>query len=199
MTRTVYGQCSAGGFRPMKSLGRLSFTLLPVLREAVRVVAAATILLLVAMAAAAGQNLEKVPRIGFLAVDPPPPKDPGFFNAFRQGMSELGYIEGRTVVIETRFANGDMDSLNVMAAELVRLRVDVLVSDSTIATAAAKRATTSIPIVFATAADPAAAGIVSSLGHRAAISPGLPSYCPSSLVKDSSYSTKPFPRSCGWR
>ena len=130
-----------------------------------KVIVTASLLVLVAPVPVDAQDPVKIARIGFLAVDPPPPKDPGFFNAFREGMKELGYVEGRNIAIEARFADGNMDALNAMAVELVGLRVDVLVTDSTISTAAAKRVTTSVPIVFATTADPVAAGIVSNLGH----------------------------------
>jgi len=111
------------------------------------------------------ENPKNVPQIDFLAVDPHPPRDPGFFDAFRQGLRDLGYMEGRDIKIETRFAEGKLDALDGLAKELLALKVDVLVTDSTIATAAAKRATTSVPIVFATTADPVAAGIVPTLGR----------------------------------
>ena len=126
-----------------------------------------TTLLLVAFVPVSvhAENPKKLPQIGFLAVDPHPPRDPGFFDAFRQGLRDLGYVEGRDIKIESRFADGKIDALDGMAKELAGLNVDVLVTDSTIATAAAKRVTTSLPIVFATTADPVAAGIVPNLGR----------------------------------
>jgi putative ABC transport system substrate-binding protein len=86
-------------------------------------------------------------------------------DAFRQGLRELGYVEGRNIVIETRSAEGKSERLPGLAAELVRLTVDVIVAASPPATEAAKQATSTIPIVFALSGDPVAAGLVASLAR----------------------------------
>jgi putative tryptophan/tyrosine transport system substrate-binding protein len=85
--------------------------------------------------------------------------------AFRRGLREAGYVEGRDVVIEWRSANGDYERVPELAADLVQIKVDVIVSDSTIGTRALKRATSIIPIVMATVADPVGSGFVSSLAR----------------------------------
>jgi ABC-type uncharacterized transport system substrate-binding protein len=88
-----------------------------------------------------------------------------FWEAFRQGLRELGYIEGRNVVIEVRAAEGQYDRLPDLAAELVRLKSDVIVVDGTMAVVPAKHATKTIPIVMAVAANPVESGLVSSLAR----------------------------------
>jgi putative tryptophan/tyrosine transport system substrate-binding protein len=83
--------------------------------------------------------------------------------AFRQGLRDLGYVEGRNILIESRYAEGQEDRLTTLAAELVRLPVDVLVAAGTTAIQAAQHATSTIPIVMAVAVDPVAQGFVASL------------------------------------
>lgn len=127
-------------------------------------VASVASLLLVALvtpdlAAQAG----KVARIGLLLRDTPKSRERPL-KAFRQGLHELGYSEGRSVVVESRFAERD-DTLSRAAAELVRLGVDVLVTDSTPAALAAKNATETIPIVMAFGGDPVGAGLIDSLAR----------------------------------
>jgi putative tryptophan/tyrosine transport system substrate-binding protein len=85
--------------------------------------------------------------------------------AFQQGLRQLGYIEGRNIVIEYRFADGREDRLPELAAELVRLNVDVIVASSTPATRAAQDATRTVPIVFVAVSDPVVSGIVASLAR----------------------------------
>ena len=85
--------------------------------------------------------------------------------AFQQGLRDLGWVEGKNIVMEVRFAEGKTDRLPALAAELVRMRVDVIVTSSTPAALAAKRATTTIPIVIGFAADPVGSGIVRSLAR----------------------------------
>src|SRR5215510_1252055 len=107
------------------------------------------------------QQQGKIPRIGVLhlgsAADPPD-------EAFRQGLHDLGYVEGKNIVLEYRFAAGQHERLPALAAELVRLPVDVLVTGGQGALAA-KHATATIPIVFAVSADPVAEGLVASLAR----------------------------------
>jgi putative ABC transport system substrate-binding protein len=83
----------------------------------------------------------------------------------RRGLRELGWIEDQTITIEPRFAEGQTDRLSALAAELVRLRMDVIVTSTTPAALAAKNATTTIPVVFGFAADPVGSGIVASLAR----------------------------------
>jgi putative ABC transport system substrate-binding protein len=85
--------------------------------------------------------------------------------AFRQGLRDAGYAEGRDVVIEWRYANGDYARVPELAGDLVQRKVDVIVADTTLATQAAKRATSTIPIVMALVADPVGSGLVTNLAH----------------------------------
>jgi putative ABC transport system substrate-binding protein len=119
--------------------------------------------LLAAPLAAEAQQAAKVPRIGYLAVDLA--ATPQLPEAFRQGLRDLGYVEGRNLVIEYRDAEGKADRLPALAAELVALKVDVIVGPNTPATLAAKQATRIVPIVFAGVVDPVTSGLVTSLAR----------------------------------
>ena len=116
---------------------------------------------LAAPLAAEGQPMAKVPRIGILRLGSPP--DP-FVDAFRQGLRELGYVEGQNVHLEYRWAEGRDARLPALAADLVRLKVDVIVAGGTQAQAA-KQHTTTIPIVMPIAADPVRSGLVAGLAR----------------------------------
>src|SRR6266568_932027 len=129
--------------------------------------------LLAAPLAAQAQLAEKVSRVGFLfygASGPSPELD-----AFRQGLRDLGYIEGQNIAIEYRFANGQVGRLPELAAELVRLKLDVIVTPGTPASMAAKKATGTIPIVFAGVADAVGAGLVTTLARPGGNITGLTS------------------------
>jgi ABC-type uncharacterized transport system substrate-binding protein len=108
-----------------------------------------------------------LPVVGFLGSDSPE-HYADRLRAFRRGLKDAGYVESENVVIEYRWANGDNNRLAALAAELVGLRVNVLVSGTTPAALALKAATTSIPIVFFTAGDPIALGLVGSLNRPGA-------------------------------
>ena len=99
-----------------------------------------------------------MPQIGYLSPGPGYP-----FEAFREGLRELGYVEGRNIAIERRSADGKPERLQGLAADLVQLHVDVIVTATTAATQAAQRSTTTLPIVFALADEPVELGLVTSL------------------------------------
>jgi putative ABC transport system substrate-binding protein len=113
------------------------------------------------------QQLSKVRRIGFLAVrSRSTPSNPDvYYDAFVQGMRELGYVEGKNLVIEWRFADGKFERLPDLASELVRMKVEVIVTHAGSATEALKRTTSSIPIVTAPMADPVGDGFAASLAR----------------------------------
>jgi putative ABC transport system substrate-binding protein len=113
---------------------------------------------------AQAQQPKKVPRIGYVSGSSPVTSDPRF-DALRQRLRDLGYIEGKNILIEYRYAEGRQDPIPNLVAELVQLEVDVLVSPSLTAIRAAKQATKTIPIVMVFNADPVATGIVDSLAH----------------------------------
>jgi putative ABC transport system substrate-binding protein len=125
-------------------------------------VTAVVILLLAGRGLAQAQRPGTVPRIGFLSYFGCA-KSLAPDGTFRQGLAALGYVEGRGLAIECRDAPGQVDRLVDLAAELIRLKVDVLVTEATPASLAARRATTTIPIVFLSVADPIASGLVASL------------------------------------
>jgi putative ABC transport system substrate-binding protein len=113
-----------------------------------------------------GQHQGKVWRVGYLSQRARPDSlESGVFGAFRRGMQDLGYVEGKNLEIEWRFADSRFQQLPDLAAELVRLRVDAIVSVGTAATGAAQKATATIPIVIATAPDPVGSGFVASLAR----------------------------------
>jgi len=113
---------------------------------------------------AQAQQPTKVPRIGFLCTVPLAAYS-ARIGAFRQGLRDLGYVEGKNIVIEYRSAEGKPDQLAGLAAELVHLKVDLIVSSGPTATPAAKEATSIIPIVMGFDSDPVANGFVTSLAR----------------------------------
>jgi putative ABC transport system substrate-binding protein len=109
------------------------------------------------------QQPAKIPRIGFLTTSPS--VFPGRTEAFQKGLRELGYIEGKNVVIEWRYAEGKIDRLASLASELVRLKVDVILSGGPTATRFLKQATSTIPIVMGFDTDPIGNGLVAGLAR----------------------------------
>ena len=107
------------------------------------------------------QQAAKIARIGWLGSE----RVGGLATAFLQGLRDLGYVEGRNVVIEYRTADGQLERLPALATELVSLKVDVIVTQSTVAALAAKQATRTIPIVFGAVSDPVATGLVASFAQ----------------------------------
>ena len=136
-----------------------------------------SILLVVAVvvvaAIAHAQQPGKIPRIGYLSTNTPAAMSTRT-EAFRQGLRELGYVEGKNIVIEYRYAEGKRDRLPALAAELVRLNVDIIVSAGGEGTASpAKQATNTIPIVMTNVTDPVGTGFVASLARPGANITGL--------------------------
>jgi len=124
-----------------------------------------TLSLLAAPLAADAQQAGKVPRIGFLGVTSPSDR-PSHLDAFRQRLRELGWVEGQNIVIDYRYAEGRVDRLPDLAAELVRLKVDLIVASAgTQAATAAKNATETIPIVMIYVRDPVGTGLIASLAR----------------------------------
>jgi len=123
-------------------------------------IVALTLGMLTSLPAADTQQLGKMPRVGVLS-----PSADFFLNAFRQGLRELGYIEGRNISLEYRSADGRVDRLPDLAAELVRLKVDVMVTITPPGVRAAKQATSTIPIVMGAVDDAVEQGFVASLAR----------------------------------
>jgi ABC-type uncharacterized transport system substrate-binding protein len=113
----------------------------------------------------------KVYRVGFLWDTPA--VWPHALEAFRQGLRDLGWVEGQNIIIEYRWTEGRFDRLPSLVEELVRLKVDLIVAPTSIYTGAAQRATSTIPIVFASHADPIGSGHVASLAHPGTNATGL--------------------------
>jgi putative ABC transport system substrate-binding protein len=126
---------------------------------------------------AEAQQPKKLPRIGFLAVNPPSALS-ARVEAFRQGLRDLGYVEGKNIVIEWRFGEGRADRVPALAAELVRLKVDIIITGGGSATRAAKEATSTIPIVMAFDSDPVGSGFVASLARPGGNITGLSTLYP---------------------
>ena len=148
--------------------------------------------LLLAPLGVEAQQMAKVPRIGFLGL-----ASASSFGkqveALRAGLRDLGYLEGKNVVIDYRWAEGKYDRLSDLAGELVRLRVDVLVTHGTPGTLAAKRATTTIPIVMTTSADAVALGLVESLARPGGNITGSTFFVPELNAKRLEIFKEPFP------
>ena len=133
----------------------------------------AGIALLAIPTAVRSQPVANSPRVGFLFYGAPGPSPE--LEAFRQGLREVGYIEGQNISVEYRFANGQVGQLSTLAAELIQLKLDVIVTPGTPASVAAKKATSTIPIVFAGVADAVGAGLVTSLARPGGNITGLTS------------------------
>jgi len=135
--------------------------------------------LLASPLAAEAQQAAKIFRIGYLATNP----TPHFQEAFRQRLRDLGYVEGRNLVIEDRDAEGKLERLRALAAELVAIKVDVIVASGTPAALATKQATRTLPIVFTAVADPVTSGLVTSLAQPGGNVTGLSVLAPELVGK----------------
>jgi putative ABC transport system substrate-binding protein len=145
-------------------------------KAAVPSILVAVVLLAVAVTADA-QQPTKVPRIGYLTASSPS-TNPGRVEAFQQGLRELGYVEGKNIVIEFRYAEGKLDRLPALVAELVRLKVDIIVSGGPAATRPAKEAISTIPIVMGFDNDPVGNGFIASLARPGGNITGLSTLAP---------------------
>ncbi len=123
------------------------------------------------------QQPAKIPRIGLLSPFSPS-ATAGWHQAFRQGLRDLGWVEGKNISIEYRYAEGKSDRLPDLAADLVRLKVDIIVASVNTDALAAKNATRAIPIVVASAGDPVAIGLVESLARPGGNITGLSQISP---------------------
>src|SRR5262245_63862022 len=132
-------------------------------KAAVPSILIAVVLLAVAVIAEA-QQPKKVPLIGYLSYGSEE-IDKSLVAALQQGLRELGYLEGRNIVIEQRYAAGRSEKLPEVLSELIRLKLDVLVTAGDPAAHAAKKATSAIPIVMVTSPDPVGTGLIASLAH----------------------------------
>ena len=130
----------------------------------VKVIGAVVSALVLAFSSPAGAQRPKViPQIGFLSGGFPSARQNA--DAFRRGLSDLGYVEGKNIGIVYRYGEGNVDRLPQLAAELVRLNVGVILAGGTVAALAAKQATKTIPVVFVNVADPLSVGLVVSLAR----------------------------------
>src|SRR5215472_11644288 len=123
------------------------------------------------------QQPAKIPRIGFLITTSPSAVS-ARVEAFRQGLRDLGYVEGKNIFIEWPSAEGKLDRLPALATELVRLKVDVIVTSGPLATRSAKQATVAIPIVMAFDDDPVGSGYAASLARPGGNITGLSTLAP---------------------
>jgi len=146
------------------------------MKKSVLCVALCALLFALCLSAEA-QQPKKIPRIGYLGVNPRS-VNLARIEAFQQGLRELGYSEGKNIVIEWRSAEGKVDRLPALASELVRLKVDIIVTNGPISTRAAKEATVTIPIVMTFDDDPVGNGFVDSLARPGGNITGLSTLSP---------------------
>jgi putative ABC transport system substrate-binding protein len=167
--------------------------------KTISIFALSALLLALGWSAAAQQPM-KIPSIGFLSsrASPTPTAPDSLLNSFRDGLRELGYIEGKNIAIEYRFAGGKNERLPSLAAELVRLKVDVIVSSALPSSQAAKQATATIPIVLNGVGDPVAWGLVESLARPGGNVTGLVNFSPELSGKRVELLKEAFPRYPAW-
>ena len=140
--------------------------------------------LLTAPLAANAQRATKIPHVGFLSPSSvSDPRTARYFQAFRQGLRDAGYVEGRSIVIESRWAEGKYNRLAALAAELVRLEIAVIVTYGGAATQATRRVTGTVPIVMAVVQEVESTGLVSSLAHPGGNITGTSSMAPELVQK----------------
>ena len=142
-----------------------------------RRIAICSLLTILTISPGEAQQPTKIPRIGYLAIVSPS-VNADRIEAFRRGLRELGYVEGKNIVIEWRSARGESDRLAALAAELVGLKVDVMVTAGPTPTRAAKEASSTMPIVMAQSTDPVESGFVASLARPGGNITGLSTLSP---------------------
>lgn len=145
-----------------------------------RLVPAITLAIFSAFSITEAQLPARIPRVGFLA---PQGRSLPLFEAFQKGLADLGYVEGRTVVVEARFAEGQLDRLPELAAELAHLKIDVLAVTGAITARAAKKAVPDLPIIFSVVVDPVADNVVPSLERPGGNLTGVTSFDPQQAGK----------------
>src|SRR5262245_20665322 len=138
------------------------------MKKAARLVLLAAVMLLAVAVIAEAQQPKKVPKIGFLSRDIHPADSrsapaPRNLEAFRQGLRDLGYVEGKTIIIDYRFADERFERLPALAQELIALQAEIIVADTTASARAAKKVTSTIPMLIASGSDPIQSGLVVSL------------------------------------
>ena len=180
-TVTVSQQSPQGGHRknaPSVPTGRRPA------RWVIGLGALALVLVFLVVPVAAAQPAGKVYRIGYLGTSPPnTPENARILEAFRQGLRERGWVEGHNTIIEWRYSEGRAERFPDLAAELVRLKVDLIVTVAAPAARAAKQATTSIPIVAIAVSDPVGQGLVASLARPGGNVTGLATLFPELAAK----------------
>ena len=155
--------------------------------------------LLAAPLAVEGQQAGKLYGIGFLSPSSPSDRTiQRFLENFRNGLGELGYVEGQNITIESRWAAGKYDRLPGLAAELVRLKMDVIVTGAVPAIRAAKEATSTIPIVMASLVDPVATELVASLARPGGNLTGLSNMSPELVGKQLEMLKEVVPKAPLW-
>jgi putative ABC transport system substrate-binding protein len=133
--------------------------------------------MLLGLGSAQAQQAKRLPRIGVLVTSAPSPRSPRI-EVFRQGLRELGYVEGKNILIEYRYGEGKPDRLHVLAAQLAALNVEIIVTGGSSPTQAAKQATVNIPIVMMQDIDPVGNGFVASLARPGGNITGLSNLAP---------------------
>src|SRR5947208_4423455 len=147
------------------------------IKKTVVALTVALVLVLALVTRDEAQQPKKIPRIGFLAATSPS-VEAARIEAFRQGLRALEYVEGKNIIIEWRWAEGKPERLPDLAAELVRFKVDIIVTAGPAATGPAKEATSTIPIVMAQDSDPVESGFVASLARPGGNITGLSTLAP---------------------
>ena len=144
----------------------------------------AIVVLAIAAPTDAQQPAAKIPRIGFLSfTSAASPENKARLHAFRQGLRELAYIEEENINVEYRYADGKLERLSELAAELVRLKVDIIVAQSSTVARATKKSTATIPIIMAASGDFTTGGLVASLARPGGNVTGLYQYSPELVGK----------------
>jgi ABC-type uncharacterized transport system substrate-binding protein len=151
-------------------------------------------LALVAPVTSFAQAPPKIPRIGYLQAVVPQNNSSPFLEDFRQGLRDLGYVEGKNIQLEIRWGEGKLERLPALAAELVRMKVDVIVAVSSPSVWAAKQATQTIPIVMPLSSDPVGDGLVASLARPGGNVTGLSMMAPELATKRLQLLKEVFPK-----